>query len=136
MSDTDIYPMTEENIKDHLLTIGAQVMTRSGRNDHYGSPREFSFEVKAVFDNGLGLHILARQYNYRDPWETEGRVNDMVDISLQKDGLYTELPKGYDFFQQEDCEENIDWETFCKLAETVANLNPKIYLLQKLSGDL
>ncbi len=136
MDDTIKQPMTDESLKDYLSTLGARVMTRSGRNEHYGSPREFSFEVKAVFDNGLGLHILARQYNYRDPWETEGRVNDLVDISLLKDGAYSELPKGYNFFQSRDTEEAVDWDSFCDIATCIANLNPKIYQLQQLTGDL
>lgn len=136
MSDTDLHPMTEESLQEHLETAGARVMTRSGRSEHYGSPREFSFEVKAIFPNGLGLHILARQYGYRDPWETSGRVNDMVDISLLRDGGYGELPKGFAFFQGRDTEESVDWETFRAITDCVKSVNPKIYRLQELTGDL
>jgi len=60
--------MTEESVRELVEAAGARVMSRGGRTDAYGSPREFSFEVKAVFANGLALHIVARQYNYRDPW--------------------------------------------------------------------
>jgi len=136
MSDTDLHPMTEETLQQHLETKGARVMTRSGRSEHYGSPREFSFEVKAIFANGLGLHILARQYGYRDPWESEGRVNDMVDISLLRDGGFAQLPKGFPFFQSRDTEESVDWQTFCDIATCVAGINSKIFLLQELTGDL
>lgn len=136
MSDTDLQPMTEAALQRHLETTGARVMTRSGRNEHYGSPREFSFEVKAIFPNGLGLHILARQYGYRDPWEAEGRVNDMVDISLLKDGGYAELPKGYAFYQSRDTEEAVDWQLFCEIVSCVSEINPKVYRLQELTGDL
>lgn len=136
MSDTELRPMTEHDLQAHLEGLGAKVMCRSGRNEHYGSPREYSFEIKAIFKNGLGLQILARQYNYRDPWEAEGRVNDMVDISLLKDGEYSELPKGFEYFQSRDTEDNIDWENFCKICLCVSDINPKIYLLQKMTGDL
>jgi hypothetical protein len=136
MSDTDLPPITAQTLQTRLEQLGAKVMTRSGRSDHYGSPREFSFEVKAIFANGLGLHILARQYNYRDPWETGGRVNDMVDISLLKDGAYSELPRGYAYFQLRDTEEGVEWETFCAIAACVAAINPKIYRLQQITGDL
>ncbi len=136
MSDTDLHPMTEESLQQHLEAAGARVMSRSGRSEHYGSPREFSFEVKAIFANGLGLHILARQYGYRDPWETEGRVNDLVDISLLRNGAYAELPKGFPFFQARDTEESVDWNCFCDIVACVASINPKIFLLQELTGDL
>ncbi len=72
MSDTDQHPITEQSLQAHPEALGAHVMTRSGRNEHYAAPRKFSFEVKALFDNGLGLHILARQHNYRDPREAAG----------------------------------------------------------------
>ena len=54
-------PMTAESVRELLEAAGAQVMSRSGRSEHYGSPRDFSFEVKGSFANGLGLHIVARQ---------------------------------------------------------------------------
>ncbi len=136
MSETELQPMTEESLRQYLETTGARVMSRSGRSEHYGSPREFSFEVKAIFANGLGLHILARQYGYRDPWEAQGRVNDMVDIALLRDGAYAELPRGFDFFQQRDTEEEVDWQRFCDIVTCVAAVNPKIYRLQELTGDL
>ncbi len=136
MKNTAPHPMTEQRLQKHLTAMGARVMSRSGRSEHYGSPREFSFEVKALFDNGLGLHILARQYSYRDPWEAQGRVNDLVDISLLKDGTYAELPKGFDYFQRCDTEEGVDWDRFLVIAHCVATINPKIYLLQQLTGDL
>lgn len=98
-------PMTEESVRKVLEEAGAKVMSRSGRSEHYGAPREFSFEVKALFENGLGLHVVARQFNYRDPWEAEGRVNDLVDVSLTRDGAFSPLPKGYPYFQGTDMEE-------------------------------
>ena len=136
MSDTDLRPMTEENLSDLLKSAGARVMSRSGRNEHYGSPREFSFEVKGIFENGLGLHLQARQFTYRDPWEAEGRVNDQVDVSLLKDGSYSELPKGYPFFQGTDMEEGADMDRLKEIIDCVREINPKIYTLQKLTGDL
>ncbi len=99
MSDTDLKPITETTLKTHLESLGARGMTRSGRNEHYGSPREFSFEVRSIFNNGLSLQILARQHNYRDPWEAVGKINDLVDVYLLKDETYAELPKGFVFFQ-------------------------------------
>lgn len=132
----DQHSMTEQELQQYLSAMGARVMSRSGRNENYGSPREFSFEVKAVFANNLGLHILARQYNYRDPWEASGRVNDLVDIHLLKDGMYAELPKGYAFFQNQDCEQGVDWPAFCAIAACVSEINPKLYRLQQLTGDL
>ncbi|HJV34481.1 MAG TPA: hypothetical protein VJ604_05420, partial [Geomonas sp.] len=73
-------PMTAESVGELLREAGAQVMVRAGRSENYSAPREFSFEVKAIFGNGMGLHVVARQFNYRDPWEAEGRVNDLVDV--------------------------------------------------------
>jgi hypothetical protein len=136
MSNPSRQPITEESLKIHLEALGARVMSRSGRNEHYGSPREFSFEVRAIFDNGLSLQILARQHHYRDPWEATGKINEVVDVSLLKDGSFAELPRGYDFFQRRDTEEAIDWETFCAVAACISTINPKIYLLQQLTGDL
>jgi hypothetical protein len=128
--------MTEDSVRQILLDAGAKVMSRAGRSDHYGSPRDFSFEVKAAFPNGMGLHIVARQFNYRDPWEVQGRVNDVVDVYLLKDGGYSRLPKGYDYFQGEEIEENVEEATLRELVRIVKGLNPKIYELQKLTGDL
>lgn len=129
-------PMTEESLKQLLETAGARVMSRSGRNEHYGSPREFSFEVKAIFANGLGLHLMARQYNYRDPWETSGRVNDVVDVLLLRQGQYSELPKGSAFFQGTETEETVDFTRLQEIIALVKALNPKLFILQELTGDL
>lgn len=128
--------MTEESIKEMLEQAGARTMSRSGRNEHYGSPREFSFEVRALFDNGLALQITARQYNYRNPWEAEGRVNDLVDVALLRSNQYCELPKGYPFFQGRDTEEDVDFPGLQEIIEAIKNINPKLFLLQELTGDL
>ncbi len=128
-------PMTEESVKEILEVAGARVMSRSGRTESYGSPREFSFEVKGVFPNGLLLHIVARQYDYRDPWEATGRVNEVVDVSLLRDGTYSELPKGYDWFQGKDEETGIDEPGLQAIVACVKELNPKLFKLQKLTGD-
>lgn len=133
---TEFKPMTTDSVRALLEEAEAQVMARSGRSEHYGSPRDFSFEVKAVFPNGLGLQITARQFNYRDPWEAEGRVNDMVDVSLLRDGAYSPLPKGYPFFQGTDQEEGVDEGMLREIIATVREINPKIFLLQELTGDL
>jgi hypothetical protein len=127
-------PMTVESITTMLEEAGAQVMARSGRSEHYGAPRDFSFEVRGVFPNGMGLQIVARQFNYRDPWEAEGRVNDLVDASLLRDGAYAPLPKGYPFFQGTDMEEGLTDEQLRAVITCVRDLNPKIYLLQELTG--
>jgi hypothetical protein len=129
-------PMTEESVRELLEGAGARVMSRSGRSEHYGAPRDFSFEVKAAFANGLGLHIVARQFNYRDPWEAAGRVNDLVDVSLLKDGAYSPLPKGYSWFQGKDMEEGVDETGLAEIITVIRDLNPKIYALQKITGDL
>ena len=132
----EFVPMTADSVKQLLEETGAQVAARSGRSDSYGAPRDFSFEVKAKFENGMGLHVVARQFNYRDPWEGEGRVNDLVDVSLLRNGSYTFLPKGYPFFQGIDQEEGVDEGTLREIILCVRDLNPKIYLLQELTGDL
>lgn len=128
--------MSEESVRSLLEYHGAQVKSRSGRNEHYGSPRDFSFEVRAIFANNLALQIVARQYNYRDPWEATGRINDLIDVSLLYQGQFSELPKGADFFQGRDTEEDVDHETFLQIIETVKAINPKLFLLQSLTGDL
>lgn len=133
---TEFKPMTTGSVRELLEEADAQVMARSGRSEHYGSPRDFSFEVKAVFPNGLGLQITARQFNYRDPWEAEGRVNDMVDVSLLRAGAYSPLPKGYPFFQGTDQEEAVDEGRLREIIAAVREINPKIFLLQELTGDL
>ncbi len=66
-------PMTEESVKEIMAEAGARVMSRGGRTESYSAPREFSFEVKGAFPNGLMLHVVARQYDYRDPWEATGQ---------------------------------------------------------------
>lgn len=129
-------PMTEESLQSLLDKAGARTMSRSGRNEHYGSPREFSFEVRAIFPNQLALQITARQYNYRDPWEANGRVNDMVDVALLRNNQYCELPKGYPFFQAQDTEEDVDYPGLLAIVEAVKNINPKLFILQELTGDL
>jgi hypothetical protein len=133
---SEFIAMTAESVKEMLETAGAQVSARSGRSDSYGAPRDFSFEVKAVFGNGMGLHLVARQFNYRDPWEGEGRVNDLVDVSLLRDGGYSPLPKGFGFFQGVDQEEGVDAVRLAEIIEVVKGLNTKLYLLQELTGDL
>jgi hypothetical protein len=129
-------PMTAESLSQLLTQAGAEVMTRAGRSEHYGAPRDFTFEVKAVFPNGMELHVVARQFNYRDPWEGQGRVNDVVDVSLLRDGSYTSLPKGYQFFQGIDQEEGVDAVAFAEIISCVRTLNPKLYELQQLTGTL
>ena len=129
-------PMTVDSVRELLESAGAQVMARSGRSDSYGAPREFSFEVRGAFPNGLELHIVARQFTYRDSWEAAGRVNDLVDVSLLKDGGYSPLPKGYPFFQDKDEETGLDEERLRELIACVKSVNPKLYELQKLTGDL
>lgn len=119
-----------------LEEAGASIMIRSGRSDSYGSPRDFSFEVRATFPNKMGLHVVARQFNYRDPWEAQGRVNDMVDVSLLRDGEYSPLPKGFEYFQGIDEECGLDEERLKEAIACVATLNPKLYLLQELTGDM
>ncbi|PLX81670.1 MAG: hypothetical protein C0617_16395 [Desulfuromonas sp.] len=129
-------PMTEESVKEILENAGARVMSRGGRTESYGSPREFSFEVKGAFANGLTLHVLARQYTYRDPWEAEGRVNDVVDVALLREGSYAVLPKGNPWFQGVDEETGVDEEGLREIVAIVREINPKIFELQKLTGDL
>lgn len=129
-------PMTEESVRQLLEEAGAKVMSRSGRTEHYGAPREFSFEVKAAWPNGMGLHVVARQFGYRDPWEAEGRVNDQVDVSLLRNGEYAELPRGYGWFQGRDEETGLDEAALREIVAAVRDLNPKIYKLQELTGDL
>jgi len=129
-------PMTAESVGELLKAAGAQVMVRSGRTESYSAPREFSFEVRASFPNGMGLQVVARQFNYRDPWEATGRVNDMVDASLLRDGSFSPLPKGFAYFQGIDEECGLDEERLKEVIACVAGLNPKLYLLQELSGDL
>ena len=129
-------PMTEDSIRKLLEEAGARVASRGGRTESYGSPRDFSFEVKGIFANGLMLHIVARQFNYREPWEAQGRVNDLVDVSLLRDGQFSELPKGYPYFQGRDSEGGLDEPALVDLIACVKDLNPKLFLLQKLTGDL
>jgi hypothetical protein len=126
--------MTAETVTALLEDAGAQVMARAGRTESYSAPRDFSFEVKGVFPNGMELHLVARQFTYRDPWEASGRVNDLVDISLLRGGSYSPLPKGYPWFQGEDLEEGVDEEGVREIIALVSGLNPKIYLLQELTG--
>ena len=128
--------MTDDSVRNLLEAAGAQVMARSGRSEHYSAPREFSFEAKAIFPNGMALHIVARQFNYRDPWEATGRVNDLVDVMLLKDGALTPLPKGYPFFQGVDEECGVDEATLKEIIACVSGVNVKLYDLQRITGDL
>ena len=128
--------MTVDSVRELLERAGARVMARAGRSEHYSAPREFSFEVRGAFSNGLELHLIARQFTYRDPWEATGRVNDLIDASLLKDGSYSPLPKGYPFFQGSDEETGLDEEQLKELIACVQGINPKLYELQKLTGDL
>ena len=107
--------MTAESVGEILVAAGAAVQIRSGRSDSYSAPREFSFEVKSIFPNGMGMHVVARQFNYRDPWEAKGRVNDLVDVMLLRDGSLTPLPKGYPWFQKVDEECGLDEERLKRL---------------------
>ncbi|TFH63950.1 MAG: hypothetical protein E4G90_09090, partial [Gemmatimonadales bacterium] len=102
----------------------------------YSAPREFSFEVKGAFANGLVLHVVARQYDYRDPWEATGRINEMVDVALLRDGAYSVLPKGYGWFQGKDEETGVDEAGLQEIVACVRTLNPKLFMLQKLTGDI
>lgn len=128
--------MTADSVAALLQEAGAEVMVRSGWSDSYGAPRECSFEVKAIFPNGLGLQITARQYNYRDPWEAKGRVNDLVDATLTRSGRLSPLPKGFSWFQgfEEEC--GLDDEKLREVVECVRKVNVKLYLLQEMTGDL
>lgn len=128
--------LSEDSVREMLSVAGAKVMSRGGRSEHYGAPREFSFEVKGVFANGLGLHVLARQYIYRDPWEAAGRVNDTVDVLLIREGKPSELPRGNTFFQGRDEEAGVDHSGLEAIIRVVSTLNPKLFALQKLTGDL
>lgn len=128
--------MTADSVRELLEAAGAEVMARSGRSEHYSAPREFSFEAKAVFPNGMGMHIVARQFNYRDPWEASGRVNDLVDVMLLRDGDLTPLPKGYPFFQGVEEECGVDQTMLQEIINCVGSINVKLYDLQRITGDL
>ena len=128
--------MTADSVRALLEAAGAEVMARSGRSEHYSAPREFSFEAKGIFPNGMTLHVVARQFNYRDPWEGTGRVNDLVDVLLLKDGELTPLPKGYPFFQGTDEETGLDESTLREIISCVQSVNRKLYELQRITGDL
>ena len=128
--------MTAESVGEILVEAGAEVQVRSGRSDSYSAPREFSFEVKAIFPNGMGMNVVARQFNYRDPWEAKGRVNDLVDVMLLRDGSLTPLPKGYPWFQKVDEECGLDEERLKEIVECVRKVNVKLYLRQEMTGDM
>ena len=134
--DTELNPMTAESVQELLEAAGAEVMARSGRTEHYSAPREFSFEVKGIFPNGMAVHIVARQFNYRDPWEASGRVNDLVDITLLRDGEMTPLPKGYPYFQGVEEECGVDEEALREIIACISTVNVKLYELQRITGDL
>lgn len=128
--------MTAESVGEILKEAGAEVMVRSGRSENYSAPREFSFEVKAIFPNGMGMHVVARQFNYRDSWEATGRVNDMVDVMLLRDGALTPLPRGFPWFQEIEEECGLDEERLREVVACVRKVNAKLYLLQEMTGDL
>ncbi|MEI6208322.1 MAG: hypothetical protein WCP20_16195 [Desulfuromonadales bacterium] len=132
----ELSPMTLESVRELMEQAGARVMARSGRSESYGAPRDFSFEVKGLFPNGLVLHIVARQFNYRDPWVAEGRINELVDVSLLRGDRFSPLPRGYPFFQRTDVEEGVDQQRLTELIDCVRSVNPKLYELQKLTGDM
>jgi len=46
------------------------------------------------------------------------------------------LPKGYDWFQGKDEETGIDEDGLKEIVACVKNLNPKLFKLQELTGDL
>lgn len=133
---TEAKPMTEESVKEMLEAAGARAMSRGGRTGDYGAPREYSFEVRAAFPNGLMLNVIARQYDYRDPWEAEGRVNEVVDVVLMRGGQHSQLPKGYKWFQGAEEEAGVDENGLRDIVACVRDLNPKIFRLQELTGDL
>ena len=133
---TEAKPMTEESVKMMLEEAGARAMSRGGRTENYSAPREYSFEVRAQFQNGMMLNVIARQYDYRDPWDTSGRINEMVDVTLMRDGQNSYLPKGYKWFQGRDEEAGIDEIGLQEIIDCVKDLNPKIFKLQELTGDL
>jgi len=128
--------MTEESVKEMLEKAGARAMSRGGRTENYGAPREYSFEVRAVFPNGLMLNVIARQYDYRDPWDTSGRVNEVVDVALFRDNQPSQLPKGYAWFQGREEEEGVNDPGLQEIIDCVRELNPKLFKLQELTGDL
>ncbi|GAB4297305.1 MAG: hypothetical protein Fur0034_07200 [Desulfuromonadia bacterium] len=128
-------PLTADTVSSLLSRRGATVHARSGRTESYGAPRDYSFEVRGLFPNGMELRVIARQFTYRDPWEGGGRVNDQVDLLLLRGGEFTPLPRGFDFFQGREIEEGVDAETLDLIVQTVSSLNPKIYELQRLMGD-
>jgi len=119
-------PMTADSVRELLEAAGAEVMARSGRSEHYSAPREFSFEAKGIFPNGMTLHIVARQLTF----------NDLVDVQLLINGQLTPLPKGFPFFQGTDEETGIDEPTLRELISCVQTVNPKLYELQRITGDL
>ena len=80
--------------------------------------------------------MVACQYDYRDPWEASGRVNEMVDVALLRDGNYSPLPKGYPYFQGRDAESGVDEQGLREIVACVVGLNPKLFRLQELTGDL
>ncbi len=103
MTDIKAPPMTEQSVRELLEQAGV----------------------------GMGLHVVARQFNYSDPWEAQGRVNDMVDLMLLREGRYSERPRGYGYFQGCDEECCIDEEGLQEIIPMMKGLNPKLYELQK-----
>ena len=60
----------------------------------------------------------------------------MVDVMLTREGALTTLPKVFKWFQAIEEECNLDEEMFKEVVECVRSVNPKLYLLQEMTGDL
>jgi hypothetical protein len=60
----------------------------------------------------------------------------MVDVSLLRDGAFSPLPKGFAYFQGIDEECGLDEERLKEVISIVAGINPKLFLLQEMTGDL
>jgi hypothetical protein len=59
-----------------------------------------------------------------------------VDATLLRDGGYAFLPKGYPYFQGRDEETGLDEAQLTELIDCVRQLNPKLYELQRLTGEI
>jgi hypothetical protein len=53
-----------------------------------------------------------------------------------RDGSFSPLPKGFDYFQGIDEECDLDEERLKGVIAIVSGINPKLYLLQEMTGDL
>ena len=56
--------------------------------------------------------------------------------NVVRDGRFSELPKGYPFFQDRDEEEGVDETGLRQIVSCIRDLNPKLFVLQQLTGDL